>query len=80
MTADKINEILKAILEKESTTVEEEKALMEACNCVWIAKANKVTDVDSFMQMLLDNMIFDYDVEVKKTENETEFLIKTFKS
>lgn len=79
MDAKKVNEILKRIFEKESTTDEEKKALMTACDCVWKVKESKVIDEKSFNQMLFDNMAFDYEVEVNKTDKDTKFIISTFK-
>lgn len=79
MNAKKINKILTSIFEKETTTAEERNALLTACDCVWKVKGSKVVDERTFKQMLFDNMAFAYDVEVNKTDNETEFLIKTFK-
>lgn len=79
MKAEEINKILKNIYDKDTTTAEERKALLEACGCVWASRMNKVVDTGSFMNMLYENMAYDYDVEVKTTETETEFCVKTFK-
>lgn len=79
MTAENINSILNNLFNKETTSLEEKKALMEACQCVWTTKSNKVVDNESFMKMLLENMAFEYDVEINTTDKETEFLVKTFK-
>ena len=80
MKPEKANEIIKDIFEKETTTEEERKALLYACDCIWKANSGKVIDEGSFMKMLYNNMIYDYDVEINKTDNETHFLIKTFKN
>lgn len=80
MKANEINKLLQGIYEKEGTTKEEKKALLEACGCVWRAKMNRVVDVGSFMEMLYNYMGFDYDVEMEQTEKETTFTVKTFKS
>ncbi|MBY6881597.1 hypothetical protein EXN65_14405 [Clostridium botulinum] len=79
MKAQEINQILKGIYDKDTTTMEEKKALLEACGCVWASKMNKVEDIDSFMNMLYENMGVQYDVDVKTTETETMFCVKTFK-
>lgn len=49
---------------------------------MWVClgfKMNKVEDIDSFMNMLYENMGVQYDVDVKTTETETMFCVKTFK-
>ncbi|SHK38678.1 hypothetical protein SAMN02745248_02426 [Hathewaya proteolytica DSM 3090] len=79
MKAKEINQLLKVIYDKDTTTVEEKKALLEACGCVWAHRKKKVVNVGSFMEMLYEHMGFQYDVEVKTTETETEFYVKTFK-
>ncbi len=80
MKAEEINKILKDIYDKDTTTSEEKKALLEACGCVWASRMNKVVDTGSFINMLYEHMGFQYDVDVKTTETETEFCVKTFKN
>jgi hypothetical protein len=77
LKAEEINQMLKDIYDKDSTTENEKKALLEACGCVWASRMNKVVDIGSFMNMLYEFMGCQYDVEVKTTENETEFCVKT---
>ena len=79
MKAEEINRLLKGIYDKDTTTVEEKKALLEACGCVWASRMNKVVDIGSFMNMLYENMGFQYDVDVKTHKNETMICVKTFK-
>lgn len=78
MKAAEINQLLEKIYHKDTTNIEEKKALLEACGCVWASRMNKVVDTGSFMNMLYDNMGFQYDVNVKKTDTETIFEVKTF--
>lgn len=80
MDAKKVNEILIGLFKKDTTTSEEKKALLIASDCVWKAKSSKVIDESTFKQMLYDHMGYDYDVEIKKTDTETEILVKTFKN
>lgn len=79
MKAEEINQMLKNIYDKDTTTKEEKKALLEACGCVWSSRMNKVVDIGSFMNMLYEYMGFQYDVDVNTTENETVFIVKTFR-
>jgi hypothetical protein len=79
LKAEEINQILKGIYDKDTTTKEEKKALLEACGCVWGSRMNKVVDISSFMNMLYEYMGYDYDVDVKTTETETVICVKTFK-
>ena len=79
MKAEKINQLLKGLYDKGTTTQEERDALLEACGCVWQARMNKVVDIGSFMNMLYVYMGCQYDVEVKTNETETVFCVKTFK-
>lgn len=76
--AEEINQLLKNIYDKETTTEEEKKALLEACGCVWASRMNKVIDIGSFMNMLYEHMGYRYDVDVETTETETVFCVKTF--
>jgi len=78
MNADKINEVLEGLYNKDTTTSEEKNALLEACGCVWKARMNKIVDVGSFMSLLYEYMGFQYDVEVKETDEQTIFQVKTF--
>ena len=78
MKAEEINQVLKGIYDKDTTTKEEKKALLEACGCVWSSRMNKVVDIGSFMDMLYRNMGYEYDVDVKELEAETVFCVKTF--
>lgn len=80
LNAEQINKILKEIYDKETTTSEEKKALLEACGCVWASRMNKVVDIGSFMNMLYEHMGVQYDVDVKTTDTETVLCVKTFKS
>ncbi len=79
MKAEEINQMLKNIYDKDTTTKEEKKALLEACGCVWSSRMNKVVDIGSFMNMLYEYMGFQYDVDVNTTETETVFIVKTFR-
>lgn len=79
LKAEQINKILKDIYDKETTTPGEKNALLEACGCVWKSRMNKVVDIGSFMNMLYEHMGYDYDVDVKESDTETEFCVKTFK-
>lgn len=79
MKAEQINHALKVLYDKSATTDEEKRALLEACGCVWQARMDKVVGVGSFMKMLYAYMGADYDIEVKTTETETVFCVKTFK-
>jgi hypothetical protein len=78
LQAEKINQLLKALYDKDTTTKDERNALLEACGCVWESRANKVADTGSFMNMLYEHMRYRYDVDVKTTETETVFYVKTF--
>ena len=78
MDVKEINQILKSIYDKETTTKEEKKAILEAGGCVWRARMNKVVNEASFMNMLYEYMAYKYDVEVETTETETVFYVKTF--
>lgn len=78
MKAKEINQILKNIYDKDTTTKEEKNALLEACGCVWDSRMNKVVDIGTFMNMLYRHMGYQYDVDVKTTETETVFCVKTF--
>ena len=78
MKAEKINQILKDIHDRNTTTKEEKKALLEASGCVWESRMNKVVDIGSFMNMLYTHMGFEYDVKTNENETETEFIVKTF--
>ncbi|HCL4480324.1 TPA: hypothetical protein N2D99_002412 [Clostridium botulinum] len=78
MKAGEINQTLKDIYDKDTTTEEEKKALLEACGCVWASRMNKVEDIGSFMNMLYEHMGSQYDVDVKSTETEMIFCVKTF--
>lgn len=78
MKAEEINQVLKGIYDKDTTTKEEKKALLEACGCVWSSRMNKVVDIGSFMYMLYEKMGYEYDVDVQATETETVFCVKTF--
>ena len=79
MKAKEINQILKNIHDKDTTTKEEKKALLNACECVWDSRMDKVVDIDSFMHMLYEHMGVQYDIDVNTTETETIFIVKTFK-
>lgn len=78
MKAEEINQLLKGIYDKDTTTPKEKKALLEACGCVCNSRMNKVIDIGSFMNMLYENMGYQYDVDVKTTKTETVFYVKTF--
>lgn len=78
MKAKEINQLLENIYNKETTTFEEKKALLEASGCVWNSRMNKVVDVGSFMNMLYEHMGYQYDVDIENTETETIFRVKTF--
>lgn len=79
MKATQINKILEGIYKKDTTTLEEKKALLEACGCVWASRMNKVVDIGSFMNMLYEYMGVEYNVEVETNETETTLCVKTFK-
>lgn len=78
MRSEEINQKLKDLYDKDTTTKEEKMALLEACGCVWASRMNRVVDIGSFMNMLYKHMGVQYDVDVKTTETETVFCIKTF--
>lgn len=80
MKSEEINKILNDIYSKENISIQEKKALLEACECVWASKSNKVEDVESFMNMLKENMAIEYDVTVKSSQTETLLSVKIYKN
>lgn len=78
MKAEEINNILYNIYSRPNNTQEEKKALLEACGHVWQSTMNKAVDIASFMNMLYHYMGYQYDVDVKTTDTETIFCVKTF--
>jgi len=79
MKANEINQLLNDLYNKGTTTDKEKAALLEACGCVWAARMNRVIDAGSFMNMLYEHMGCQYDVDVRTTETETVFCVKTFR-